>query len=566
MEEQIAKSVRLEMDRTKLKTDLKTALTNPYIILLALVVLVTANSLKNGFLGDDDSILIVNNPRIDLSLKELPSLFMKPLGAVPGRINQTFNFHYYRPILELLYVCDYKVWGLNPVGFHLTNILFHFLNVIFVYHIGLLLFRNDKTISLIAAALFAVHPVNSEPLGRVALNENVFGLFMILAVFFFIKEREFLSWLTFSVALLSKESAVMLPFALCILLINKSGLKKGIGVIMPYMLILGIYFVLRLIVVGPSLGMDLPQKSLPELLAMAAAFLDYVRLLILPYPLHAFYPARVYSSILHPKVLLSLPIIAILLFLAFNLRKDRTMLFLLLSPFILLAPVIVNVNSFPLGVDKGYIAERFLYVPAMLFSLFVSGITMRFGDTNARRRLVTAFSVIVIAFAGLTMSSSQTWADNMTFFSQMAKDAPDSSVTHYYKGTIFYSQGKLEDARKEFETALYPNPSSYTRNINYYGVHDSNGEGLARKNKRLKYEALSLALWEHQPVFAHIHFNLGRIYMAQGDVSRAIRKFKVTIILQPNFQYAHYYLGYAYMKTGQFDKAASEFRTYLRRD
>ena len=75
--------------------------------------------------------------------------------------------------------------------------------------------------------------------------------------------------------------------------------------------------------------------------------------------------------------------------------------------------------------------------------------------------------------------------------------------------------------------------------------------------------SVPMMLGRYQPDFANIHFNLGRIYLAQGNIERAIRKFKVTLILEPDYYYAHYYLGEAYLKQSEFDKAQKEFRSLL---
>ena len=548
------------MNRTAQETALRDALSKPYIILLALVVLVSANSLKNSFLSYDDTYFIVDNPNMEISLREIPSLFAKPFGESSTSHEHQIHSLYYRPMLELLYIFNYAIWGNNPVGFHLTNIMFHLLNAFFVYRLGLLLFSNGKSISLIAAALFAVHPVNNEPLGRVAMNENMYGFFMITSIYCFMRDKKFLSWFTFSLALLSKESAVMLPFALYILSIDKHGTRKGFISMRPYGLIIVMYLVVRQSIVGPFWGLDVPQPLFPRILTMAAASLDYVRLLILPYSLHVFYPARLYTSLLEPKVLAAMVALILFLCLALKLKRDKAMLFLLSSPIILLVPAIVKVNALPVGIDLGYIAERLLYVPAMIFSLFISAFVFNCIGTRTKRSYRSAgFAAVIITFAVVTALSCGKWENDTAFYAKLAEDAPDSAVAHYRRGTVLYDQGKFNDAYEEFKAAFLPNPS-FSKNANRKS-DSSEGKFLTKNNKPFDLSALQ----EYQPAFAEIHFSLGRVLLAQGDFDRAIRKFKVALVLQPHLTKTHYYLSQAYLKKGQLNKARTEFRIFLKR-
>ncbi len=94
------------------------------LILIGLVVY--ADSLPNSFVWDDEN-LVLGNPAIR-SLPALPELFT-------GGIFIGIKGNFYRPLQSLTYAADYAVWGLNPLGYHLTNILIHIINAILVYFI-----------------------------------------------------------------------------------------------------------------------------------------------------------------------------------------------------------------------------------------------------------------------------------------------------------------------------------------------------------------------------------------------------------------------------------------------
>ncbi|MBD0373118.1 MAG: glycosyltransferase family 39 protein [Pyrinomonadaceae bacterium] len=136
---------------------------------------------------------------------------------------------FFRPLFILSYIIDSRVWGERPFGYHLTNTLLHALNSCLVYSLTRRLLRPQKltedamrVISLVAGLLFLVHPSHTEAVswisGRADLLATVFCLTSLLAFISYVEKRRalylLLAGLSFALALLSKESAVSLPFIL----------------------------------------------------------------------------------------------------------------------------------------------------------------------------------------------------------------------------------------------------------------------------------------------------------------------------------------------------------------
>jgi cbb3-type cytochrome oxidase subunit 3 len=136
---------------------------------------------------------------------------------------------FFRPLFILSYIIDSRIWGENPLGYHLTNIALHALNSYLVYSLTLPLLRRqspteDETrgISLMAGLLFLLHPSHTEAVswisGRADLLGTLFCLTALLAYIFYVEKPRTLyllpSLFPFALALLSKESAVSLPFIL----------------------------------------------------------------------------------------------------------------------------------------------------------------------------------------------------------------------------------------------------------------------------------------------------------------------------------------------------------------
>lgn len=527
-----------------------------YISLALLVTIAFAYSLQNLFVWDDYGF-IVDNPMIDLPTREIPSIFTKSLWEGAG-----FNEHraYYRPLVFTLFVLNYKIWGLNPSGFHLINILFHLSSAIVLYRVGLLLFKNEKSVSFIGASIFAVHPLNNESVGRAASGDPLFGFFVILSLYLFLREKRYLSWLAFFLALLSKETAVMLPFVLLILAVHKKGMKKGITEIVPYAALIGIYLILRAMAVENVFGGRVEQSALTRILTMAVATLDYVRLLVIPYPLSPFYPARWYHSVFAPKVLLAALLFMAIILLAYKIRKDNVMLFLLVSPFIMLAPVIWRVNTFVAGWDPVYIAERFLYMPIMLFSLFVSASAVKLAGEMRKKYVSAGWLLIVIIFTIITIFSSMLWENNTSLYKKIIRESPDAAFAHYNLGLVYHRQGRINEALQEYETIIRLTPYSETVLLAMMAI-----AGVYANRGRLGEAAheLKMALRVNAG-YADAHSKLGDVYMKLNDADNAIEQYQAVLRLASNSALTHFNLGLAYKKKGLINEAAQEFQAALK--
>ncbi len=527
-----------------------------YVILALLVAIAFACSLQNSFVWDDH-VLIVDNPMIDLPIKKIPAIFTKSLWG-----NSGFNEHqvYYRPLVSTLFVLNYKIWGMSPAGFHLINILFHLSSAIVLYRVGLLLFKNENQIALMGASIFAVYPVHNESVGRAAAGDPIFGLFVILSFYLFLREKRYLSWFTFFLALLSKEAAVMLPFALLILGAHKKGIKKGIIEIIPYLALIGIYLILRAMMVENILGDRVAQPVLTRVLTMAVVTLDYVRLLVIPYPLSPFYPATWYPSIFEPKVLLAALLFILVLLLAFKIRKDKVMLFLLIFPFIMLAPVIWRVNTFVAGSDPVYIAERFLYIPAMSFSLFVSAFAVKLAGEMRRKYILSGWLLVVIIFTIITIFSNRIWENDISLYNKVIKESPDAAFAHFNLGVGYHRQGRINEALQEYETIIRLIPRSETALLArtaIAGIHVNRG----RLNEAAQELKMALRVNAN---YTDAHSKLGDVYMKLGETDKAIEQYQAVLRLAPKSALTHFNLGLAYKKKQLINEAVQEFQTALK--
>jgi hypothetical protein len=249
-------------------------------------------SLHNGFVYDDNRQVTQNLWIRDVSF--LPEIFSKGVWSFEG----DHPSNYFRPLMHVIYMLNYHIFGLDPWGFHLVNVIFHAGNSVLVFLLlsRLVSWKADKLASeqagepsavrvsslasafllslpFISALLFAVHPIHTEPVAWVgAIPDLSFAFFYLLSLYFYVrsgdtlrKSNYFLSLAFFSLSLLSKEPAATLPVVLVAfdLAFGKTGKQRSAYLkrYIPYFVIIGIYFIAR----SFALGSFAPVKVHSEL-------------------------------------------------------------------------------------------------------------------------------------------------------------------------------------------------------------------------------------------------------------------------------------------------------------
>lgn len=122
-------------------------------VIVVATFLVYTNAFGNAFLWDDIH-LIVDNPAIK-SWERFPSLWVSDLFP------QGVRSYYYRPVQAVTYLVDYQIWGLSPLGYHLTSTLVHGVVALLLYHLASLVLAVPAA-ALITALLFTIHPIHTE--------------------------------------------------------------------------------------------------------------------------------------------------------------------------------------------------------------------------------------------------------------------------------------------------------------------------------------------------------------------------------------------------------------------
>lgn len=477
-----------------------------------LVFIVYFNSLNNKFVFDDQ-FLVVNNPFIK-SFKFLPDIFKNDIFRYTELVSSPVSQRY-RPIQILTYAMDYKLWKLNPIGFHLTNILIHLLNGILTYYLLRSVFNEQ--IAKISGILFLVHPIHTSAVsyisGRADLLAYFFMLISMILFFKFIKQNSkiyfVISLVSTSFALLSRESALLLFLFLLLFLIYAKVRPKYFLYIAPFIVLDLLYLLLRSDILGRG-AVDFSVLTLPFLMR-TVNFLNiiarYLFILIFPLKLHLFRTTPYILSLSDTKAILSILCFLLALIMALRLRKNKLILFSLFWFLIGLSPVFIYMSGY--DIKEAMMAESWLYVSSAGFFIFFSYVLLKFKKLG--RVLIICFFIF---FSFLTVVTNVYWRNDLILFTNILENSFPENYLRINLAIYYLKNSLLEDAFAEIKKISLYYPDSI-----------------------------------------HLYYLLGSYYLEKGEPGRALDNYRLALKRQKDFYAAYYYSAVCYDKLGQLDNA-----------
>lgn len=401
-------------------------------LITVLLLAVYGNTLNHGFVWDDQDI-IVENPTLE-SLSNIPSFFL-----TEDRIESSTG--YFRPLTYVSFAVDRAIWGLNPVGFNITNLLLHILVALLFYQVIATLFNNEK-LALAAALIFSLHPVAGETINFHSGGRNTLlcALFILLALLFYVKEKRLAAAICFAGAIFSKEFGLLLPAILFIhdrLIKNE---KPRLISYLPFLVPVVIYFTLRSYAIEKANLLSALNVT-ESLWGAPYLVMKYLANMMYPFNLSVLYDIS--TNIIYAA--LSLAGIALLVFIAYHFRKQGEIV-LSISWFLLFLLPVINIIHLQ---SASLMADRNAYIPLMGFAL-----ALAFIITKIRKEAAVAIVLILCtAYALVDITRNNYWKDDHAFYSQMIKDAPEMALGYHDLGIYYFKKGDMVSAEKYLSIA-----------------------------------------------------------------------------------------------------------------
>ena len=481
----------------------------------------------------------------------------------------------YFPLAYTVLRIERSLWDLNPVGYHWVNILLHLGNALLVWCI---LARLKVPGAWLAAAIFALHPVQVESVGWISELKNVLmGFFFLLTLLTWIeyvdathKHRRILyvaALVFYLLALSAKATACTLPAALFLVLWLKQrpiGRRPLLEIIPFVVLALGIGLVAvwwekyhqgtRMLV---SLG------PVERLLIASRAIWFYLGKIFWPAKLTFIYPQwRIDPT---SPIAYSWPIaVAVALVLIFYGRRffGRSVEVAALFFVMTLGPLLGFVMLYTFRYT--FVADHYQYLASIgPIALASAGLVTLSRLSRTLQRLVggTSFAIL-IGLGLLTWQQSATYRNAETLWRTTIVKNPGCWMAYNNLGVVQFEKGNVEDAIEKYQQSLGLHPDYPEAHYNLGSALLQNG--YADEAIRHCEEALKI-----QPNEPDAHIVLGNAFMAKQDVDRAIAHYEQALTLRPEDSNAHYNLGIALQEKGETDRAAREYekaRQYEPRD
>jgi protein O-mannosyl-transferase len=567
------------------------------VLVLGLTLLAYAGTFGFQFVSDDD-FQIVNN-RFVTSWQYVPRFFTEHAWS---HSDPNAQGNYYRPIALLWLFANHLLFGLNPSWWHVTTVLLHLAATTMVY---VLIARivNDRLTAGFAALIFGLHPVHIEAVAWVSgFTEPLLAVLFITAFLFYLNGRQMrnaglnrgwlaLSLISYALALLTKETAIILPVFIAayewIFVEETDGVagsernriavslkfygrtaKTALVRVVPFLAMTVVYLVARAIVLK---GLSHAARSV----SLSTAFLTwpsmlwfYIKHLVWPVRLSGFYDTPFvrtpgFYTFIFPTAAVASVVAGLWLSARRSTKATRRAIGFAAALMVLPILPLLNLSIFREG---ELVHDRYLYLPSIGFSMLLAmGIArVRSGQRKLfdQPALQVLAAIVLTGALGLaTALQHVNWASDILLYQHSLSVAPNNNIAANNLANELSRRGLYDDAIAIYQQAAERSPNEwavvYNLGCNYYllGKYEEARSHLMRgvemrPAEPKQYLTLAATLeqlnrladaerairrgLEFQPDGSGFHFELGDILNAQGRLREALDEFRAEVGYNPD--------------------------------
>jgi len=505
------------------------------LLLCAFVLLVHGGALKNEFYWDDRPIILEGH--FLRSIHQIPPLFFHEFWyhVDQGERAPRAKLDTYRPVYNLSFQLDHFLWAKNPIGFHLTNLIYHLFNVLLVFAIGLQFLRPE--FAWMGALIFSVHPLALEPVHYVSARaDSLSCLFSLLATWIGFKKKDLQISHAFQTAffyfcgILVKESILFFPlvwmivfwiqdfsrhkikfFALTLgvtgffYLALRSYALKGAKAVASASHLFEIFFNFPRCVIHFISSFFIPLHNMPmqpfKMLNVSENLLFWV----LPW---IFYPVFIYLMV-------------------FIIRKKYKCSMTLLWVVLALLPAFFATSM------TEVMNPRYYYAPLTGMVIF----TALLFDAGVTRKLlglsfsIVSLGVLAFIFGLISKTIAGHYRTGELFYRKILEDTPHHVEAEYNLANTLYRENNLREAQYWYHEVLRHQPGH---------VSALNNLGLALKNQNQPTSAIPFfkKAIELRPNEARYHYNLALSFEQLGNMREARIFLERAVKLDPHYSLA----------------------------
>ncbi len=537
------------------------------------VALVTAAAfgpaLHNGWVSWDDEQNFLTNPHYrGLGLSQLSWMWT------------TFHMGHYVPLSWMTLGLDYELWGMQPMGYHLTSLLLHTVNAVLVYHLarGLLKLaaagrpldsRLLVSSSAFAALFFSVHPLRVESVVWVTERRDVLSmLFSLACILAYLRSASAVAtrrvWYGVAVALflcalLSKATPMTLPAVLLILEVYplrrlgagrwwSAAARRIYARAIPFGILSVGSMALSIVALRPAEQLGITAK-----VAVSAYGLSfYLWKTIVPLRLSPLYEMPQHVNALSPIFIVSYVTVLVACWCAWWCRHRWPAVTAGWLAFVAITlPMLGLVQNGP-----QIAADRYTYHAAPALAILLGVGIYALQESRWRHGSRWAGAAVVVALGAMTQRQTGVWESSGSLWMRVLSVDPGSAYAHSARASLLYQQDRVDDAMTESRVAISLAPG-------FAEAHNNLGVGLARQGKladaRMEYQR-AIAL---KAGYDEAQGNLGAVLAREGNADAAITQYAEALRSNPQNADAHVNWGNLLVRADRLDEAISHYRTAL---
>lgn len=512
--------------------------------------MVYAQVISFHFVNLDDPLLVYDNSFVTVfSPAHLAHSFF------------TYDPELYIPLTFVSYQVETAVAGLNAWHFHLINLLLHLGCVTLVF----LVLRRllDARIALLTAALFALHPINTETVAWISARKDLLSaLFSLASLYAFLSYRHtprrkwrIATILFFALALLGKATAITLPaiFLLIDVWQKRSIANRKMATdYAPLALLSAVFGVIALVGKRKAIAHAVLTPLSWVLLSMKAVVMTIAHV-VWPLHLSPFYPVSGDISFLHAQYAVPvLLVIATMICLAlWRLRS----LSIALSMF--LVALLPSFFTFAKDDHLYLTSDRYAYLPSiMLFVLIATGVSRLMHRRNVAVFALIPSFVLASSYGAISILQAQIWRNSVALNQAILAQSPDEYHSINNLGNALETEGKTDEALALYKRAVAINPQFEYAYLNA-------GSLLANQKKYPAAIALFAAGLQKIPRSIALQENMGLAQEDAGQSDAAIATYESILALDPRDILALQEVASLYGKKKEFEKALAAYKQLM---
>jgi protein O-mannosyl-transferase len=485
----------------------------------------------------------------------------------------------YYPLVHTAFWIEHRLWGDEVLGYHLATLAWHMLATVLLYAV---VRKLEIPGALLAAALFALHPVMVESVAWMAEQKNTLSaVFYLAALWQYLNFNEsraapryILALFLFALALCTKTSTAPLPATVLLILWCKKGRiswRNDVWPLVPFF-VLGIAAGLTTSWVERHVsgteGVEFELSPLQRFLLAGRIVWFYLAKLFWPADVAFIYPRWTIDPAEWWQWLFPLAAIATTLALLAIHRRTRAPLAAWLLFCVMLSPAIgfFNISYFAIS----FVADHFQYLASLGVIVFVAGGTVRAAesfDPPWRQLAISLCLLSVGLLSALSRHQAHFFADAVAYNQKTIDRNPNCWLAHTNLANALIDRGKSDEAIKHLQTAIQiesdPSLAQITVNLRS-DLLNTRAEQLILNNRlREAVDDLKQAV-QLDPANVDAHYNLGNVLMQLNRFPEAISVFETALKLHPSDSRTHNNLGLTLSKAGRTNDAMKHWQEAIR--